>query len=397
MSMPKMLCLMGALALACSFASATTVAVGGCRPKLPSYPTISQALSSVPPGSVIKVCPGTYPEQITISQAVNLQGVIDGNSGRAVITVPPPPPGGGSGLQVNVTSQFTRVFLGGFFPFAAQVLVQSPAPVFISDITVDGAGGDMHCSTSNIWLAGIFYNSAYSLNLNRVTMRNQLDEGCGNGIWMEDTTGPNQTVTVVNSSVHDFDYAGILAGTAGTDQWLAATIEGNFVFRGAGSSSFYGSAGIASDFVDGTVAANVVTGGDTGIFNLSSAPLTVIKNNWVADTHTGISTGYDGGTVQHNQISNTSTAIDLESNDATALYNLIKNANVGIEFFCNTDTVSGNNINDSTIGLDNIPSGFVSSDHFFNVDTIVTNCSLSQAKRRAPTPAMRLPRLSKVR
>jgi hypothetical protein len=151
-----------------------------------------------------------------------------------------------------------------------------------------------------------------------------------------------------------------------------------------------------SDFVSGSVVSNIVTGGDTGIFNLSSAPLMVIKNNSVADTTTGISTGYDGGTIQHNQISNTSTAIDLQSNDATAVYNLIKNANVAIEFNCNNDSVSGNNINDATVGLDNVPSGFASTDHIFNVDTILSNCRLLPGKKKVPSLKLALPHPSRV-
>jgi hypothetical protein len=263
------------------------------------------------------------------------------------------------------------------------VLVESPAQVIISDITVDGTGGDMGCTASGIWLAGIFYNSSSSLTLTRIATRNQLDEGCGTGIWIEGSTSPNQIVSVGDSSIHDFDYAGILAGTPGLDASLAVGIAGNFVFHGIGGCpQSYGCAGIATDFVKGSVVSNIVTGGDTGIFNLSSAPLMLIKNNWVADAKTGISTGYDGGTVQHNQISNTSTAIDLQSNDASAVYNLIKNANVAIEFNCNNVSVTGNNINDAAIGLDNIPSGFVSTDHMFNVDTIVTNCRLSPVKRK---------------
>jgi len=367
--------LVAAVILAPRLMSAANFAVGTCKPTLKSFSTISAAVASVPPGSTVFVCPGVYPEQVAIFQPLTLQGVQYNNADRAVITVPSFNPFSGGGLQVNVTSQETGVFLGGFFPFAAQVLVETPGPVAINDITVDGTGGDMGCSTSNIWLAAIFYDSGSSGTVNRVTTRQQLDEGCGNGIWAEDTTGPNQTITIVNNSVHDFDYAGIFAGTNGLDQWLTATINGNFVHQGAGSSPFYGSAGIASAFVTGAVGGNVVTGASIGIFNLSSAPLTVISNNSVADTNIGISTGFDGGTIKHNEISNTSTGIDLESNDATATTNLIKNSKVGIEVNCNTDSVSGNNVNDSTIGLENVPASFASSNNFFNVDTIMTKCS----------------------
>src|SRR5947209_3684596 len=107
-------------------ASAATVVVGSCRPKLQTYSTISQAVSSVPSGSTILICPGTYPEQVKITQPLTLRGVISGDSDRAIITVPAAVPGAGFRLQVSLTSQATRVYLGGYFPFAAQVLVQSP-------------------------------------------------------------------------------------------------------------------------------------------------------------------------------------------------------------------------------------------------------------------------------
>jgi hypothetical protein len=65
------------LATALSFgaafpAFATNYAVGTCRPTLTSYPTISAAVSTVPAGSIVEVCPGTYAEQVTISQPVPL-------------------------------------------------------------------------------------------------------------------------------------------------------------------------------------------------------------------------------------------------------------------------------------------------------------------------------------
>src|ERR1700687_2327917 len=104
---------------------AATFAVGTCKPSLPSYATISLAVSSVPPGSTVLVCPGTYAEQVTIAQPLTLQGIAIGNAGQAVITVP------GSGLAVVTTG------LG--YSVAPQVHVTT-GPVNISDITVDGTG-----------------------------------------------------------------------------------------------------------------------------------------------------------------------------------------------------------------------------------------------------------------
>src|SRR5437660_1543854 len=65
-----------------------TVAVGICLPHLKIFPTISQAVSSVTPGSTIEVCPGTYPEQVIITQPLTLRGVQAGNADNPTITVP---------------------------------------------------------------------------------------------------------------------------------------------------------------------------------------------------------------------------------------------------------------------------------------------------------------------
>lgn len=78
-----------ALFLNASSFAGTKYAVGTCRPSLPSYTTISQAVSGVPSGSTVLVCPGNYPEQILIAQPLTLEGVQSGGSGAAVVVVPP--------------------------------------------------------------------------------------------------------------------------------------------------------------------------------------------------------------------------------------------------------------------------------------------------------------------
>src|ERR1700688_1412947 len=118
---------------------AATFAVGTCKPSLPSYSTISAAVIGVPPASTVEVCPGTYPEQVTIAQPLTLKGITSANAGQAVITVP------GSGLAV-VTSGFG-------YSIAALVAVTA-GPVNITDLTVDGTGSNVSYPT---WDVGIFY------------------------------------------------------------------------------------------------------------------------------------------------------------------------------------------------------------------------------------------------
>ncbi len=62
------------LALGGQAFSSTTVAVGTCT-KFPSYITIQQAVTAVPAGGTVKVCPGTYPEQVTITKNLTLIGI----------------------------------------------------------------------------------------------------------------------------------------------------------------------------------------------------------------------------------------------------------------------------------------------------------------------------------
>ncbi len=45
-------------------------------------------LAAVPSGSMVEVCPGTYPEQVVISKPLTLEGITIGNADQAVITVP---------------------------------------------------------------------------------------------------------------------------------------------------------------------------------------------------------------------------------------------------------------------------------------------------------------------
>jgi pectin methylesterase-like acyl-CoA thioesterase len=109
--------------------------VGGCKTGsgYVNFTTISAAVVGVPAGATILVCPGVYPEQVTITQPLTLKGIASGNANRAVITINP-----NGSLAPNASD------LAGA-PVYAQVLVQnvSPAgPVNIVGITVDGAGAN---------------------------------------------------------------------------------------------------------------------------------------------------------------------------------------------------------------------------------------------------------------
>jgi hypothetical protein len=191
-------------------------AVGTCRPRLRSFTTIQAAVSGVPAGSTVLVCPGTYPEQVTITQPLSLQGIADSDLDEAIITIP------SGGLTNIVPSIFSE-------NVAAQVLVQSAGVVNITNITTDGTGGNSACVN---WLAGIFYASGSSGTVARVRTRNEIDPGvngpCGVGIWAENGGTTGTWIQVQGSSLHDSDSAGMVLG-AGASSSLNVDLRDYFV------------------------------------------------------------------------------------------------------------------------------------------------------------------------
>jgi hypothetical protein len=327
------------LLLATSPMLASTFAVGTCKPSLPSYTTISAAVSGVPSGSTVLVCPGTYPEQVTIAQALTLKGISSGNAGQAVITAPP------SGLTV-VTSGFGE-------SIAPQVYVTA-GPVNISDITVDGTGDNV--TTYPPWLVGILYDSGSSGTVNEITVRNLTGSGADVGIWAENATGTNESLTIENSSFHDISDTAVL--TEGST--LLATVKGNTAESGYIPVQFYSG---------GSLTANVVNGGYYGIFVF--APVTVSGNTLNNQTY-GMAAA-DGITATSNKISNASTGIQDVGGGNTYKSNTITKVGVGIDFACNTPTVLSNTINDATIGLNSVPASFSGTNGFDNVVTLRTD------------------------
>lgn len=68
--------------------AAATYVVGTCQSGRANFATIQQAVTTVPPGSTIDICPGNYPEWVYITRPLTLQGLQSGNSSPATITVP---------------------------------------------------------------------------------------------------------------------------------------------------------------------------------------------------------------------------------------------------------------------------------------------------------------------
>ncbi len=310
---------------------AATYYVGGC--KSGAFHSINAAVTTVPAGSVIDVCPGSYAEQVIISKALTLRGIVSEGVAQTVITVP-----SSGSLATAPSIEFGTVTM--------QVEVTA-GPVDISDIIVDGTTVGANCPS-----LGIFYSSGSSGTVSGVETRNQ---SCGLpvGILAENGAGPNQSVTIQDSYFHAALFAGIVTESDQTPPTLTATIRRNNVL-GAKTDIAPGAAGVVEgNFVENSAYAIQAFSSYSDVLNntVDNSANGIIVYGAIRVAHNtvnggGIAVSASGATVESNRIVNSSTsAIALGASDVTVKNNFISQASIGIEFNCYTGTVSGNIIN----------------------------------------------------
>ncbi len=340
-------------------ACAATYGVGGCNPNVVNFATIQSAVSSVPAGATIVICPGTYFEQVSISQPLTLKAATYNNSNRVIVAVP-----AGVSVAPNVNS------IDGT-SFYAQVLVQNvnpPGPVNITGITVDGTGASEDCSLPNA-VAGIFYAPGTTGTVNEVTARNQQSCSLSAGIWAENSAGATQTVIIQNSSVRNVDDADIVVVSDQNPSTLAATVRANFVSM---QGNF--AAGVWDQGAGATISGNFATGGYDGILASFFPPngqccAGTVSANTVADVSNGIA--IFSGIAQNNKVANTRIAFDMFLS-SSMVSNTTMNSQYGVAFNCSPGvSVSKNFFNDSQYGFYKAPTRITGNKNF-NIDTLQT-------------------------
>ncbi len=352
------------------FAANTTV--GLCPGPGFHYTTIGAALLHTSVGGTVGICPGTYPEQVLVNFSVTLKGVAASGTDAAVIV---PPVGG---LVPNTTDVDTGN------PIAAQLLVQNTSGVSISNITVDGTGNGIAACSPDI--QGILFQNA-SGTLDHVAVRNQTpapaDGGCqiGEGIYVQTAAGFTSSLTVENSSVHNYNKNGI----TGNDPNTTLIATGNYV-QGAGVVPVGGAAqnGIQLGFgATGKINSNVVidniygdatiaASADILLYDTAEDTAITVNSNTLGNSQLpiGLETDFaygsgeygDGVYVEGNKIMGTSVydAIDLCTNGNIVTGNTIFNSaesGIHLDASCgtyysgpatgNNNTVTGNTIVES--------------------------------------------------
>ncbi len=366
-NMPKMrvknfavvffVCMVVILAAQTSFGQ--TVAVGNCKSHMVSYSTISAAVAAAAPNSTVLVCPGTYAEQVTITQALTLKGLPDATGAWPVIAVPIGGLAGNSGAQLTMQGTFETPI----------------GPASISNLVVDGAGSGVDCSTGTI--TGIEYYQANG-TLNNVEVRNQNPGGCGIGISL--TGGlfvESETVNIRNSNIHDFDNTGVLANSSGASGFLV-----NLTSTSVISPSTSVQAGVGYFDAEGVIEYNhIILAGGTGLqLENFYGPMTA-RGNAVVGTNVGILSG----TSEHpnlivgNVLSNNGTGIFISGLGAGSVVsgnNILQSSLEAIELNCSQDSkVVNNTIFGAPVGVADMNSGdVVKQNTFYNVPSTTTAC-----------------------
>ncbi len=285
--------------------------VGTCEQDITQFATIGAALSAVPPGATVYVCPGTYAEQLTITKSVSLIGASDSNSSAPTIV----PPAGG--LVQNPTSAS-----GNGASYAAQIAVTGAGTVTISNLTVDGTNNNIGgCGPALVGI--LFQNTSGTIQNNQVVnqaLASNLN-GCqsGDAIYTQVSNGNTYGIKITGNQVENFQKNGITVN--GTGQ--SGTISGNTV-TGQGLTSGAAENGIQVGFgATGKITGNYVADVDyadpanaaaTGILVYDSLSSTV-SGNVVTNTQSGIFVYADAATASDNPTITKNTIVSTHTYD----------------------------------------------------------------------------------
>lgn len=311
-----------------------------------TFTSIQDAINAAKPGNLIRVCPGTYNEQLSIDKSLSIEG------DNGAILSP-------SNMTVNASGSS-----GG--PIAAAILVKEAANVKIEGLIVDTANsGITQCSPD---LIGILYqNSSGTIEHNAVRNAKLSDSlnGCqsGDAIVVQSLGAETSKVTISDNSVHDYQKNGITGNESGTE----VTITGNAV-TGLGPTTGAAQNGIQIGFgATGAVLENSVTDNvwspcvslqncafnATGILIFQSDGVRV-EHNSVATNQIGIYASGQSAEIESNRISNSLVlvGIDLAGDNGLAGRNDIANSGqAAILVEGNNNKAQGNDITEAPIGV----------------------------------------------
>jgi nitrous oxidase accessory protein NosD len=206
-----------------------------------AYTSIQAAVNAAQSGNVIRVCAGTYQEQVVIDKSLTLE------ADNGVIVIP-------SDVVANSAGSSGS-------PIAAIILVRNAENVDLDGFIVDGsANGLSGCGPTFI---GILYQDASGTIEHNAVRRVRLAPdlpGCqsGNAIDVESSSGGQSSVTIADNSVDGYQKNGITANEPGTTvQVTENAVTGIGPTTGAAQNGIQIGFGAKGHVTDNSVADNV--------------------------------------------------------------------------------------------------------------------------------------------
>ena len=287
-------------------ASAATVTVGPGAPACPgaSYATIQAAVDAAAPGDEIRVCPGTYAEQITIPAGKDGLAIRSRHPLAATIKAPATMADPGDIVRVRASREIT---LEGF-----TIAGPLPSALFCSvfprsAVRVDGGG-------------------SATIRRNRITDIRSEDpalRGCQSGIPILVGSEPEQEIgsaLVEENTIEAYQKTGVLVEHAGS----SAIVRDNRIL-GDGPNDLIAQNGIeVSSGAEALVAGNWVAGQIYAPTPLASGLLfirpgrVIVIGNEIRDADHGIITiDATGPEIRSNRVAAcTASGIDLDESEA---------------------------------------------------------------------------------
>jgi len=216
----------------------------------PGYRTISAALAAASSGVTIKVCAGTYTEQLAVTKPVTITAV-----GSVTVAVPASP----TDSTTACDNALTSVAPGGVDMDGVSICTSGT--VALTGLTVSESVPVLNCGDN---MYGILVAGGADLVAKNVTVDGATESplnGCQLGIGIEVGAGSASEVgkaTLTHVSVSDYQKNGITVDGAGS----TATINNSFV-TGAGETDQIAQNGIQiSDGAVGTIKSTTVSGNE---------------------------------------------------------------------------------------------------------------------------------------
>jgi len=203
---------------------------------------------------------------------------------------------------------------------------------------------------------------------------NQKGNGSGWGIFLEAGEAASMsTVSITQSSIHDFDTEGIRSNANTSPPALTVNIKNNSVAINKSPTLYSSAAAIDIDGI-GVISGNSLIGPSSGIGIALLSNLRVL-NNTIEGLGIGIWPVGSLNTIKSNRVSMAEAGIIVSGNSNDVEYNSFMNLGAGnaISFNCmgTSNTVTHNRINDSAYGIETDPGGnTVKPNSFSNVTNV---------------------------